>query len=103
VTGLPLPITRSHIRNVNPLFLEPVAQPFLQRGQRLGQRVRPVILEGQPAVVQRPHHKTEALLVTDLDVPAPHPLGQGWEQLVDAGLLGGWLDQAGAAGFPDLA
>jgi hypothetical protein len=33
--------------------------------QRLGQRGGPFLLEHQPAVVQRPNHKAEALLIPD--------------------------------------
>ena len=42
-----------------------VQQSFTRmRRQRLGQRVGPVVLENQPAVVQRPD-KAEALLIPD--------------------------------------
>ena len=41
-----------------------VQQSFTRmRRQRLGQRGGPFLLEGQPAVVQRPDHKAQALLI----------------------------------------
>jgi hypothetical protein len=43
-----------------------VQQSFTRmRRQRLGQRGGPFLLEGQPAVVQRPDHKAQALLIPD--------------------------------------
>src|SRR4051794_11289953 len=94
------PLVPSGFLNLDPLLLEPLAQALFKSRQRLRECPWPVVLEGQPAVVERPGHEAEALLVADLDVPVPHPLGHGREQLLDAGLLGGRLHHAGAAGPP---
>src|SRR6516165_8535703 len=67
-----------HVQRPNTLF---------ERGEGLGRRVRPVVLGGQPAVVQRPRQEADAFLVAGLDVPVPHPLGHGRKQPLDAGLL----------------
>src|SRR5262249_60109041 len=88
---------------VDPLFVKPLPQPLLQSGQRLGQRVGAVVLEGQPSVVQRPHHAAEPLLVAYFDVPVtPAPLRRGREQLLDALLPGGRLDHAPPVRLPLL-
>src|SRR5207245_10895097 len=63
------------------LLLEPLPRPLLHSGHRLGQRVRLVVLDNQSAVVQRPDHEAEALLVANLDMPVPDPLGDGGERL----------------------
>lgn len=65
-----------------------------------GQRVRPIVLVGQPARIECSCHEAEPLLVADLDVTVPHSLGNGREQSLDAGLLGGRLN-ANAANFSD--
>src|SRR5215469_3861536 len=66
----------------DPLGIEPFHQSFLQSAQRIGKRFGLVILEHQPARVQRSHEEAETFLVTNLDVPvAFHELGDGRELL----------------------
>jgi hypothetical protein len=73
----------------------------LQTRPRLGQLVGLVVLEGQPAEVQRPGDEAEHLLVANLYLYmpiTPDPLGDGREQLLDVLLIGGRLHHA-APGF----
>jgi hypothetical protein len=88
--------------DLDPLFIKPLSQPLLQSRHRLSQRVRFIVLEYEPAVVQGSHDETEALLVANLDVPVPYPLRDSRELLLDGLLFCGRLDPLGTMGFPYL-